>query len=85
MGNFTDREWGVSTIVNNVAFEAASGFSWGFALGGSFGDVGLGLGTVASAGDGNGVERSVELAVTAAVEAVTGVLAGGGLEGRDAG
>ena len=64
-------------LAGDVAFEAALGFSGGFAFGGSFGDVGLGVWAVAAAGDGDGVQRSVELAVAAAVEAVAGVLPGG--------
>ena len=54
-------------LAGDVAFEAALGFSGGFAFGGSFCDVGLGVGAVAAAGDGDGVQRSVELAVAAAV------------------
>ena len=61
-------------LAGDVAFEAALGFSGGFALGGSFGDVGLGVWAVAAAGDGDGVQRAVELAVAAAVGAVAGVL-----------
>ena len=38
-----------------------------FPLADAFGYVGLGFGTVAGAGDGDVVERSVELAVTASV------------------
>ena len=45
-------------LAGDVAFEAALGFSGGFAFGGSFGDVGLGVGAVAAAGDGDGVQRS---------------------------
>ena len=33
-------------LAGDVAFEAALGFSGGFAFGGSFGDVGLGVGWV---------------------------------------
>ena len=72
-------------LAGDVAFEAALGFSGGFALGGSFGDVGLGVWAVAAAGDGDGVQRAVELAVAAAVEAVAGVLRGGRFEWGDAG
>ena len=67
-------------LAGDVAFEAALGFSGGFAFGGSFGDVGLGVWAVAAAGDGDGVQRAVELAVAAAVEAVAGVLPGGRFE-----
>ena len=63
--------WGVFQepveVVGDVSFEAASCFAGGFSLGGSFGDIGLGFGTVSGAGDGDVVERSVELAVTASV------------------
>ena len=72
-------------LAGDVAFEAALGFSGGFAFGGSFGDVGLGVWAVAAAGDGDGVQCSVELAVAAAVGAVAGVLPGGRFEWGDAG
>ena len=72
-------------LAGDVAFEAALGFSGGFAFGGSFGDVGLGVWAVAAAGDGDGVQRAVELAVAAAVEAVAGVLPRGRFEWGDAG
>jgi hypothetical protein len=48
----------------------ASGFAWGFAFGDLLGEVGLGLGVVALVDDGDAVERGVELAVAAAVQAV---------------
>ena len=51
----------------DIAFEAASCFAGGFALGGSFGYVGAGFGTVSGAGDSDDVERVVELAVAASV------------------
>ena len=66
-----------------MAFEAAPGFSCGFALADFFGDVGLGVGAVSAAGDGDGVQCPVEVAVAAAVEAVACCLPGGGFEGRD--
>ena len=61
-------------MAGDVPFEAASCFAGGFSLADAFGYVGLGFGTVAGAGDGDVVERSVELAVTASVESVAGVL-----------
>ena len=48
----------------------------GFAFGGFASDVGLSLGVAASAGDGDAMDRRVELAVAAAVEAVAVGLAG---------
>ena len=72
-------------LAGDVAFWAALGFSGGFALGGSFGDVGLGFGVVAGSGECDGVEGSVELAVAVAVETVSGVLSGGRFDGCDAG
>ena len=67
-------------VAGDVSFEAASGFSGGFSLAGSFGYVGPGFGTVAGTDDGDGVECLVELAVAASVESVAGVLSGGGFE-----
>jgi hypothetical protein len=61
--------------VGEVAFEGASGFSGGLAFGGLAGQKGSGLGVVSLLDDGDAVERGVELAVAAAVEAV----AAGGL------
>ena len=72
-------------LAGDVAFWAVLGFSGGFAFGGSFGDVGLGVWAVAAGGDGDGVQRVVGLAVAVAVEAVAGVLAGGRFEWGDAG
>jgi hypothetical protein len=53
-----------------VAFEAADRFAVGLAFGGLAGDVGLCLGVAAGARDGDAVDRCVDLAVAAAVEAV---------------
>ena len=53
-------------VAGDVSFEAASGFAGGFSLADAFGDVGPGFGAVPSAGDGDGVEGAVELAVTVA-------------------
>jgi hypothetical protein len=61
------------------ALDAADGFAFCLACGGALGDVGAGRGVAALLGDRDEVERPVELAVAAAVEAMPGlVLAGGG-------
>src|SRR3954471_12780076 len=57
--------------VGEVSFEGATGFSWGFAFGDLAGEVGLGLWVVALLNDRDAVERCVELAVAAAVQAVS--------------
>ena len=57
--------------VGEVAFEGSAGFSWGFAFGDLAGEVGLRLGVVSLLDDRDAVERGVELAVAAAVEAVS--------------
>ncbi len=43
-------------VAGYVAFEAAAGFSGGFALADAFGEVGPGFGAVSGAADGDGVE-----------------------------
>ena len=48
-------------MAGDVPFEAASCFAGGFSLADEFGYVGLGFGTVAGAGDGDVVERSMLL------------------------
>ena len=53
-----------------VAFEAADRAFAGLAFGLFASEVGLGLGVVARAGDGDDVQRVVELAIAAAIEAV---------------
>ena len=62
--------WGVFQkpveVAGDVPFEAASSFSDGFSLADAFGYVGPGFGAVPGAGDGDGVKRLVELAVTVA-------------------
>jgi hypothetical protein len=69
-----------------VALEAAVDVAVGFAFGGAAGDVGLGFGVVAaSAGERDAVDGGVELAVAAAVQPVSGGLAGGGFQRADAG
>ena len=64
------------------AFEASGGFSLGLAFAGSSGHVVLGDRAAALTGDGNEVERPVELAITATIEPVSVlVLTGGDLDG----
>ena len=64
------------------AFDAADGFSVGLAFGDAAGDVGAGGGIASLLGDGDVVERPVELTVAASVEAMAGlVLAGRGRHG----
>ena len=53
-------------VAGDVSFEAAAGFSGGFSLAGSFGDVGLGFGAFPGAGNSDGVDGAVELAVAVA-------------------
>ena len=53
-----------------VALEAAEGFFGAVAFGAFAGDVVLRFGVAAQAGDGDAMDRGVELAVAAAVEAV---------------
>ena len=55
-------------MAGDVPFEAASCFAGGFSLADAFGYVGPGFGAVPSAGDGDGVDGAVELAVTVAAE-----------------
>jgi hypothetical protein len=59
-----------------VAFEAADGFAAGLAFGEFALDVGAGLGIARGACDGDRVQRAVELAVAAAVQAMSGAVAG---------
>ena len=58
-----------------MSFEAAADLAAGFAFGEASGGVGLGFGVAAEAGQGDGVQRPVELAVAATVEPVPGGLA----------
>jgi hypothetical protein len=60
----------VVDAADEVAFEAADRFWVGLSAGALFGDVEGGLGVVVDAGEREHVERVVELAVAAAVEAV---------------
>ena len=70
---------GVSRPAGEEAFDAADGFSVGFAFGDAASDVGAGCGITSLLGDGDVVERPVELTVAASVEAMAGlVLAGRG-------
>jgi hypothetical protein len=63
-------------------FEASGGFAFSLAFAGASSHVVLGDRAAALAGDGDEVERSVELAITAAIESVSVlVLAGGDLDG----
>src|SRR5215211_1487120 len=57
----------VPEAAGEVALEAADGFFGALALGAFAGDVVLGLGVAAQAGDGDAVDRRVDLAVAAAV------------------
>jgi hypothetical protein len=54
-----------------VALEVADGFAGGLAFCAFAGDVVLGLGVAAGAGDGDAVDGGVDLPVAAAVESVT--------------
>ena len=54
-----------------MALEGAAGFSWGLAFAELAFQECLGLGVVALLDDGDAVERGVELAVAAAVQAVS--------------
>ena len=68
-----------------VTFEAAQRSLGGFAFGLFALEVRLGLGVVAGAGDRDDVQRVVELAVAAAVQAVLAALPGGARDRCDAG
>ena len=57
----------VPDAAGEVAFEAADGFAVGLAVGGLAGDGVAGLGVAAGAGDGDAMNRGVDLAVAAAV------------------
>ena len=60
----------VPDAAGEMAREAADGFSGGLAFASFAVEVGLGFGVAAGAGDRDPVQRGVELAVAAAVEAV---------------
>ena len=53
-------------VSGDVSFEAAAGFAGGFSLADAFGYVGLGFGAFPGAGDSDGVDGAVELAVAVA-------------------
>src|SRR5216684_525547 len=71
-------EQGVIGLAGDVALEASHDFGLGLAFGGAAFRVGAGALAVAQATDGDEVQRSVRLAITAVVKAVAGRLAGGG-------
>jgi len=60
----------VPDAAGEVALEAADGFAGGLAFVSFAVEVGPGFGVAAGAGDRDPVQRGVELAVAAAVEAV---------------
>jgi hypothetical protein len=68
----------VPDAAGEVALEAADRFAAGLAFGLLAGEVGDGLGIQSALGDRESVQRAVELAVAAAVEAVAVCLSGGG-------
>ena len=57
-------------VAGDIAFEAALDLAGCLAIGGAARGVGAGGGVVLEAGENDGVERAVEVAVAAAVEAV---------------
>jgi hypothetical protein len=75
----------VPDAAGEVAFEAADGFFGALALGAFAGDVVAGLGVAAQAGDGDAVDRRVDLAVATAVEPVSVGLARANRDRGDAG
>ena len=58
-------------MAGEVALEAADRFAGGLAFGAATGDVVLGCGVAAGAGDDDAVKRGVDLAVAALVEALS--------------
>src|SRR3954453_19106468 len=75
----------VPDAAGEVAFEAADGFFGALAFGAFAGDVVLRLGVAAQAGGGDAMDRGVDLAVAAAVQAVAVGLAGTDRDRSDAG
>ena len=65
-------------MAGEVSFEAADGFSFGLALSGFAVEVDAGGGVGSCSGEGDDVDGSVELAVTAAVQSVAAGVAGAG-------
>src|ERR1700761_5167438 len=80
--------WGlveeVPYVAGEVAFEAAVGLGAGFSFGHFAVEVGAGVRAGAGACERDAVERGVELAIAAAVQADALGVAGGGGDGRDA-
>src|SRR3954452_18937819 len=74
----------VPDAAGEVALEAADGLGAGLALGALAGEVGLGFGVAAGAGDRDAVDGGVDLAVAAAVEAVAVGVAGADRDRGDA-
>jgi hypothetical protein len=68
--------------VGEVALECAAGFAGGLALGSLAGEEGLGVGVDAGLDDSDSVQGGVELAVAAAVQAVTVAGLAGAAEDR---
>src|SRR3954452_17403045 len=75
----------VPESAGEVALEAADRLLGGLAFGAFAGDVVLGLGVAAQAGDGDAVDGRVDLAIAAAVETVAVGLAGADGDRSDAG
>jgi len=67
------------------AFQASAEVAVGLALGGSSGFVFSGFRMASEAGDSDGVQGPVEVAVTHPAEPVPGALSAAGLQGGDAG
>jgi hypothetical protein len=76
---------GAVEVAGEVALDAAADFPVGLAFGTAVLDVGDGRWVAAHAGDGDGVDGAVELAVAEAVEPVAVGAAGGDRDGRGAG
>src|SRR3954453_12277704 len=75
----------VPDAAGEVALEAADGLAAGLAFGLAAGEGGGALGVHAAFGDGEAVQRAVDLAVAAVVEAVALRSPGGGRDRRGAG
>src|SRR5436190_16626943 len=76
---------GAVELARDVALKAAFDLAHGLAFSGAAGDIGLGGGAVAHSDGGDGVDRAVEGAVAAAVEAVAHGLSAAGRDGAGAG
>ncbi len=66
----------VPDAAGEVALEASECFAAGLSFGLFAGEVGVAVGVVESFGDGEAVQGAVELAIAAAVEAVTDRVSG---------